>query len=61
MFILVVLALKLLNMTEEEVNKEYDKKDITELGVEITNKFNNYCNNVHFLYFESSKKKKYEN
>ena len=38
-------ALKLLNMTEEEVNKEYDKKDITELGVEITNKFNNYCNN----------------
>ena len=38
-------ALELLNMTEEEVNKEYDKKDITELGVEITNKFNNYCNN----------------
>ena len=38
-------ALKLLNMTEEEMNKEYDKKDITELGVEITNKFNNYCNN----------------
>ena len=38
-------ALKLLNMTEEEVNKEYDNKDITELGVEITNKFNNYCNN----------------
>lgn len=38
-------ALKLLNMTEEEVNKEYNKKDITELGVEITNKFNNYCNN----------------
>ena len=38
-------ALKLLNMTEEEVNKEYDKKDITESGVEITNKFNNYCNN----------------
>ena len=38
-------ALKLLNMTEEEVNKECDKKDITELGVEITNKFNNYCNN----------------
>ena len=37
-------ALKLLNMTEEEVNKEYDKKDITELGVEITNKFNYYCN-----------------
>ena len=38
-------ALKLLNMTEEEMNREYDKKDITELGVEITNKFNNYCNN----------------
>ena len=38
-------ALELLNMTEEEMNKEYDKKDITELGVEITNKFNNYCNN----------------
>lgn len=38
-------ALELLNMTEEEVNREYDKKDITELGVEITNKFNNYCNN----------------
>ena len=38
-------ALELLNMTEEEVKKEYDKKDITELGVEITNKFNNYCNN----------------
>ena len=38
-------ALELLNMTEEEVNKKYDKKDITELGVEITNKFNNYCNN----------------
>ena len=37
-------ALELLNMTEEEMNKEY-KKDITELGVEITNKFNNYCNN----------------
>ena len=37
--------LELLNMTEEEVNKKYDKKDITELGVEITNKFNNYCNN----------------
>ena len=38
-------ALELLNMTEEEMNKKYDKKDITELGVEITNKFNNYCNN----------------
>ena len=38
-------ALELLNMTEEEMNKEYYKKDITELGVEITNKFNNYCNN----------------
>ena len=38
-------ALELLNMTEEEMNREYDKKDITELGVEITNKFNNYCNN----------------
>ena len=38
-------ALELLNMTEEEMNKEYDKKDITKLGVEITNKFNNYCNN----------------
>ena len=37
-------ALELLNMTEEEVKKEYDKKDITELGVEITNKFNYYCN-----------------
>ena len=37
-------ALELLNMTEEEMNKEYDKKDITELGVEITNKFNYYCN-----------------
>ena len=37
-------ALKILNMTEEEENKEYDKKDITELGVEITNKFNYYCN-----------------
>ena len=38
-------ALELLNMTEEEMNREYYKKDITELGIEITNKFNNYCNN----------------
>ena len=42
-------ALELLNMTEEEVNKEYDKRKYTalakEIGVEITNKFNNYCNN----------------
>ena len=38
-------ALELLNMTEEEMNKEYDNKCITELGIEITDKLNYHCNN----------------
>ena len=38
-------ALELLNMTEEEMNKEYDKKKYIKLGIEITNEFNHYCSN----------------
>ena len=38
-------ALKLLNMTEEEMNREYDKKEYTALAEEIARKFVDKCSN----------------
>ena len=38
-------ALKLLNMTEEEMNKEYDRRKYTALAEEIARKFVDKCSN----------------
>lgn len=38
-------ALKLLNMTEEEVNKEYHRRKYTALAKEIARKFVDKCSN----------------
>ena len=38
-------ALELLNMTEEEVNKEYDRRKYTALAEEIARKFVDKCSN----------------
>ena len=38
-------ALELLNMTEEEVNKEYDRRKYTALAKEIARKFVDKCSN----------------
>ena len=38
-------ALELLNMTEEEMNKEYDKREYTALAEEIARKFVDKCSN----------------
>ena len=38
-------ALELLNMTEEEMNKEYDRREYTALAKEIARKFVDKCSN----------------
>ena len=38
-------ALELLNMTEEEMNKEYDRREYTALAEEIARKFVDKCSN----------------
>ena len=38
-------ALELLNMTEEEMNREYDKREYTALAKEIARKFVDKCSN----------------